>query len=178
MSRLLSRPLRHVLSTPAAPTLDPEPESSDAKTGSGSGDRVAPATMTCVVAVVDDDPRVLESLENLLESGGYAVRLFSSAPSLLQEADLAEIDCLITDIDMPIMNGLELRQVVHETRPDLPVILITGRGMTDEALASAAGSHGFFRKPFNGLQLLTAVGYAFRSSGRGTQQVHGEHGSE
>jgi FixJ family two-component response regulator len=125
--------------------------------------------MTCVVAVVDDDPRVLESLENLLESAGYAVCVFSSAPSLLQAPDLAEIDCLITDIGMPIMNGLELQQVVHESRPGLPVILITGRDMTDAALASVPGTHGFFRKPFNGQQLLAAVGSAVRSSEHGAQ---------
>jgi FixJ family two-component response regulator len=116
--------------------------------------------MTFVVAVVDDDPRVLESLENLLESAGYGVRLFSSAPSLLEDCGLAGIDCLITDIGMPVMDGLELQRLVHGARPALPIILVTGRDGSDETLANVDGVHGFFRKPFDGQQLLASVSRA------------------
>ena len=79
-----------------------------------------------VVAVVDDDPRLLESLEDLLESAGYAARSFSSAGSLLASG-LSGVDLLITDIGMPGMDGFELRDLVKKARPDLPVFLITGR---------------------------------------------------
>src|SRR5262249_47994365 len=71
-----------------------------------------------VVAVVDDDQRILESLENLLESAGHTVRLFASAPALLESGSLAEIDCLISDIDLPRINGFELMRLVHESRPE------------------------------------------------------------
>jgi FixJ family two-component response regulator len=123
--------------------------------------------MTFLVAVVDDDPHVLESLENLLASAGYGVRLFSSAPSLLDDGDLADFDCLITDIGMPIMDGLELQRVVHGAWPALPIILVTGRDGSDDAIANVDGVHGFFRKPFNAQQLLASVSRAVDTPDRG-----------
>ena len=109
-----------------------------------------------VVAVVDDVPRLLESLEDLLESAGYAARSFSSARALLSSG-LSGLDVLITDIGMPGFDGFELRDVVKKARPELPVFLITGRHeIADQSRAQ--GISGFFRKPFDGQALLTAVG--------------------
>jgi FixJ family two-component response regulator len=110
-----------------------------------------------MIAVVDDDPRVLESLENLFESAGHVVHTFSSAKALI-EAGLSNVDCVITDIGMPIMDGFELHDVVKKLRPDLPVFLITGRHeIGDQQRASAKDISGFFRKPFDGPALLAAV---------------------
>jgi FixJ family two-component response regulator len=110
-----------------------------------------------MIAVVDDDPRLLESLENLLESAGYEVSTFSSAKALI-EFGLSGIDCLITDIGMPIMNGFELHDVVKNESPDLPVFMITGRHeIGDQQRASAKDISGFFHKPFDGPALLAAV---------------------
>jgi FixJ family two-component response regulator len=111
-----------------------------------------------VVAIVDDDQRLLESLEDLLESAGHAVRRFSSAQTLLDSNALLEIDCLITDIGMPGMDGFELQRVMRERRPDLPVILITGRHEIAEL--PQAKHNWFFRKPFDGQALLAAIGDA------------------
>jgi CheY-like chemotaxis protein len=80
-----------------------------------------------IVAIVDDDERTLESLGDLLEAAGFVVRAYSSATALIHEHGLAGIDCLVSDIGMPDMNGLELRKIATMERPDLPVILITGR---------------------------------------------------
>jgi FixJ family two-component response regulator len=108
-----------------------------------------------VVAIVDDDPRLLESLEDLLESAGYAARSFSSAAALLVRG-LSGVDLLITDIGMPGTNGFELRDLVKEARPELPVFLITGRHeIADQDRAQ--GITGFFRKPFDATVLLAAV---------------------
>jgi FixJ family two-component response regulator len=116
-----------------------------------------------VIAIVDDDPRVLESLENLLESAGYVVRMFASAKALV-DAGLSEIDCVITDIGMPVMDGFALHDVVRTARPDLPVFLITGRHeIGDQQRASAKDIRGFFRKPFDGPALLAAVDEALRT---------------
>jgi FixJ family two-component response regulator len=116
-----------------------------------------------MIAVVDDDPRLLESLENLLESAGYAVRTFSSARALI-DAGLSNIDCLITDIGMPAMDGFELHDIAKKSRPDLPVFLITGRHeIGDQQRANGKDISGFFRKPFNGPALLAAVGDALRA---------------
>jgi len=116
--------------------------------------------MTGVVAVVDDDPRVLESLANLLESAGYSVCVFPSPGSLLAAGDLSHIDCLISDIRMPIMDGLALEQVMHHAFPELPVILITALHMPAETIAKRPGIRGCFHKPFDAQQLLAAVASA------------------
>jgi len=117
-----------------------------------------------VVAVVDDDPRLLESMEDLLESAGYTARTFSSAASLIGR--LAGIEVLITDIGMPGMNGFELRDLVRETRPNLPIFLITGRHeIVDQDRAK--GVSGFFRKPFDAQALLGAVSEALRNRDKG-----------
>ena len=95
-----------------------------------------------VVAIVDDDESVLKSLEYLLESADYAPRLFTSGSALLDSGCLTEIDCVISDIDMPTMDGFELSQAVHEARPDLPIVLITGHPeMLDRLPAAGAGHH-------------------------------------
>ena len=115
------------------------------------------------IAVVDDDRRILESLANLLESADYVVRPFASAAALLDSGSLAEIDCLISDIDMPVMDGIELMRVVRAARPDLPVILITGHpDMLNRLPPMGPVGYRVFRKPFDGQELLTAVGDALR----------------
>lgn len=123
-----------------------------------------------VVAVVDDDPRLLESLEELLESAGYVARSFSSAGALLVSG-LSGLDVLITDIGMPGMDGFELRDLVKKARPELPVFLITGR----HEIANqdrAKGTSGCFRKPFDANALLEAVGDALRD-----RKMDGDHAS-
>ena len=116
------------------------------------------------IAVVDDDQRILESLQNLLESADYAVHSFASAAALLESDWLAEIDCLISDIDMPVMDGLELQRVVRAARPELPVIFITGQPELLNRLPPVGPTHHrLFKKPFDGQELLTAVSDAIRN---------------
>ena len=111
-----------------------------------------------VVAVVDDDPSILRSLEYLLESADYLVRAFSSGAALLQSGCLSEIACLISDVDMPGMDGIELVRLVHAARPQLPIILFTGYPDQLTRLPSLIGSrHRLFTKPFQGTELLAAI---------------------
>ena len=110
-----------------------------------------------VVAVVDDDDRMLESLGNLLESAGHDVRLYSAATMLYEQGDLSEIDCVISDIGMPDMDGYQLQQWAHAQRPGLPVILITGRPEMRARYAALIRSDRYFEKPFDGQQLLASV---------------------
>ena len=119
-----------------------------------------------LIAVVDDDQRILESLEILLESADHAVRLFASGAALLQSGYLSEIHCLISDIGMSGMNGLELVRAVHAVRPGLPIILITGHpDVLNGTLPVGEGCHRLFTKPFNGPELLAAVSDAVGAAG-------------
>jgi FixJ family two-component response regulator len=110
------------------------------------------------IAVVDDDQWILESLKNLLESADHAVRPFASATALLESDCLSQIDCLISDIGMPGMDGFELLRAVRATRPELPVILITGHAeLLDQMPSVGMGQYRLFKKPFDGEELLTAI---------------------
>jgi FixJ family two-component response regulator len=115
-----------------------------------------------VVAVVDDDARVLESLEDLLESAGHTVYLFDSAQALLGDAAFGKIDCLISDIGMPTIDGFDLERLAQAARPELPVILITGRielikgGQT----TGRCDSRTVLLKPFSERELLDAINRA------------------
>jgi FixJ family two-component response regulator len=120
------------------------------------------------IAVVDDDVRVLESIQDLLESAGHSVCSFSSAQSFLEDGSLSEIDCLIADIGMPLINGFELHRLARAARPDLPIIFITARPeAATEKRAAAQGHQGFFRKPFDGAALLAAVRLTLLASSQG-----------
>jgi len=112
----------------------------------------------CVVAAVDDDFRVRESVESLVASAGYTVVVFSSADQFLQSGTLAEAACLITDVRMRGMNGLELQLRVKSQRPELPVIVISAHH--DEETRQCALEQGaacFLYKPFDAVELLEAI---------------------
>ena len=121
------------------------------------------------VVVVDDDPRVRQSLENLLSSAGIEVRVFSSGGHVLESDALASAGCLITDVRMPGMNGWELFRNTVATHPLLPVIFVTAH-QDEEALCRAldGGAFAFMYKPFDGEELLAVVEAAFKSNQLGS----------
>jgi FixJ family two-component response regulator len=124
-------------------------------------------TPAFVIAVADDDSRILKSLRDLFESAEYAVLSFDSPTALLKSGCLERIDCLISDISMPETDGFELARLAHAARPGLPIILITGRAdMLNRMSPAGVGCYRFFRKPFDGDELLATVGEALRSSYR------------
>ena len=112
-----------------------------------------------VVAVVDDDSRVLESLEDLLESAGHTVHLFRSAQALLEDEAFGRIDCLISDIGMPVIDGFDLERLARAARPELPVILITGRLelIKGRQMTAQNENRTFLLKPFSERELLGAI---------------------
>ena len=117
-----------------------------------------------LVAVVDDDQSILRSLEQLLESADYRVRLFTLGACLLESGCLSEVACTISDVEMPGMDGFELLRLVHEARPGLPMILITAYPETLQRLPLLGASRlRVFTKPFDGQELLAAVADAVRS---------------
>jgi len=111
-----------------------------------------------IVVGVDDDFRVRESIESLVESAGYSPLVFSSAEEFLQSGTLPGAICLITDFRMPGMNGIELQRRIRLDRPELPVIFISAYG--DEKTRNRAlddGAVGFLYKPFDAAELLGAI---------------------
>jgi FixJ family two-component response regulator len=130
-------------------------------------DEFVPSSATPVVAVVDDDRRLLESLEDLLESAGYGVRLFASAEQFLNTA-VNEVDCVISDIAMPGADGFTLQHIIRNLRPALPVILITGRHeLAAEKHEGVRGGRRLFEKPFDRQELLAAIGSELQASSGG-----------
>jgi FixJ family two-component response regulator len=112
-----------------------------------------------LIAVVDDDESVRESLEGLIRSVGFAVRTFPSAEECLNWEGLRDTDCLILDVRMPGMDGMELHRRLIEDRWEMPVIFITAHGSATEMRAQALrnGAVAFLDKPLSEEALLTAI---------------------
>ncbi len=111
-----------------------------------------------IVAAVDDDFRVRESIASLLESAGYAPFVFSSAEEFLQSGTLAAATCVITDVRMPGMDGIELQRRIRLERPTLPVILISAHyNAAIRQKAIEDGAIDFLYKPFDATDLLKIV---------------------
>jgi FixJ family two-component response regulator len=115
-------------------------------------------TAARIVAVVDDDDRVRESLEDLLESVGHAVQGFASAEALLKSRTWSTLDLLITDITMDVIDGLALHRKLQSERPYIPVILVTGcTGFLERREQIEASGAPVFFKPFDAGALLQTI---------------------
>ncbi len=111
-----------------------------------------------VVYVVDDDPSVRKALERLLRSAGYNAMTFAAAPEFLNFTCPDTPGCLILDIKMPELSGLELQDRLSEKDLFLPIIFITGHGTVPASVrAFKAGALDFLQKPFKDRELLDAV---------------------
>ena len=122
-------------------------------------------TVTPIVFIVDDDVSVRESLELLIQNEGWQAETFASAQEFLDHPRAALPNCLILDVSLPGLNGLELQQRVAAERTDMPIIFITGHGdipMTVRAMK--AGAIEFLTKPFSDEALLNAIRQALQRS--------------
>jgi len=119
-----------------------------------------------VVFVVDDDVSVRESLELLISSAGWRPELFESAQAFLARQRVSVPNCLILDVNLPDLNGLDLQKLISVERTEMPIIFVTGYGdvpMTVRAMK--AGAVEFLTKPFSDEVLLGAVAQALERSG-------------
>lgn len=119
---------------------------------------------TKLVAVVDDDELVRVALQRLLKAAGLGVTSFASAEDLLKSGQLPEIACLVVDIRMPGMSGLDLQVKLKEESHAIPIIFITAHG--DEKMrlqAMRAGAVAFLAKPFDSGILLDRIRAALES---------------
>ena len=111
-----------------------------------------------IVVAVDDDFRVRESLQSLIESAGYEPVVFSSAEEFLQSGTLTAATCVITDVRMPGMDGIELQRRIKIERPELPVIFISAHNHAEiRQKALDDGAFDFLFKPFNAADLLETI---------------------
>ncbi len=126
-----------------------------------------------VVHIVDDDEAVRNSLAFMLGSAGLSVRLYESARAFLDLLDPSAHGCLVTDVRMPDMTGIELLAEIRAKAPYLPAIVITGHGDIPLAVeAMKAGAVDFIEKPFEDEVLLKAVEAALKKiDGDGEAQI-------
>jgi FixJ family two-component response regulator len=119
------------------------------------------ATQRPLLSVVDDDESVRESLPDLLREFGFAARAFASAEEFLSSDVVGRTQCLILDVAMPGMTGLDLQQELRNRGQEIPIIFITAH--KDEAIRKQAfkqGAVGFLYKPFSDTALLEALNVA------------------
>jgi two-component system response regulator FixJ len=115
-------------------------------------------TESQIVHVIDDDAEVRQSLAFLLSTAGFAVRVHESAVAFLNALPQAQPGCVVTDIRMPDMDGLELQRRLREAKAGFPVIVITGHADVTLAVeAMKAGAVDFIEKPFEDEVLLSAI---------------------
>ena len=123
------------------------------------------STDTPIVFIVDDDISVRESLELLIQTQGWRPETFASAQEFLDRPRSLVPSCLVLDLSLPGLDGLELQKRISVERPDLPIIFITGYGDVPKTVqAMKAGAVEFLTKPFDDEVLLNAVGQALERS--------------
>jgi len=125
-----------------------------------------------VVHVIDDDADVRQSLAFLLSTAGVAVQVHESAIAFLKALPKAEVGCIVTDVRMPGMDGLELQRRLQAGKKAIPVIVMTGHG--DIALAveaMKAGAVDFIEKPFDDEVLIGAIKSALSRVRRGATTI-------
>ena len=118
-----------------------------------------------IVFVVDDDVSVRESLDLLIKFAGWQSETFASAVDFLTRPRTTTPSCLVLDVSLPDLDGLELQKLIASERTDMPIIFITGHGdvpMTVQAMK--AGAVEFLTKPFDDEVLLSAIRYAIKRS--------------
>jgi FixJ family two-component response regulator len=131
-----------------------------------------PSEKKKLIAVVDDDELVRIALQRLLKTSGFGVTSFASAEDLLKSNQLPEIACLIADIRMPGMSGLDLQAKLNAESCAIPIVFITAHG--DEKMrlqAMRGGAVGFLAKPFDSGILLDRVRAALEAGSGGNGLV-------
>ena len=120
-----------------------------------------------VVHVIDDDDAARESLEFLLRSADFVVTTYDSGTAFLRSLPQSAFGCIITDVRMPDLTGIELLRRLKDLNVKMPVIVVTGHGDVPIAVeAMKLGAADFFEKPFDGDKVVAAVHSAFTESRR------------
>jgi FixJ family two-component response regulator len=117
--------------------------------------------MSPVVHIVDDDEPTRTAMARLVRAEGYAVQTYSSAEDLLATPPAGEPGCIVLDVQMPGLNGLQLQSIIAESNDPLPIIFLTGHAqIPDTVRAIQSGAVDFLTKPAEGPHLLAAIARA------------------
>ncbi len=127
-----------------------------------------------MVFVVDDDVSVREALESLVRSAGFEVETFASAQDFLDHRKADKPSCLVLDVRLPGLSGLDLQKRIIEANREIPIVFITGHGDVPTSVrAMKAGAVEFLTKPFSDQDLLDAIGQAIQRD-RSARHEHAE----
>jgi two-component system response regulator FixJ len=131
------------------------------------------------IHVVDDDAAIRRSLERLLHSAGFGSALYETALGFLEAAPRLEEGCVLLDLRMPGIDGLELQALLNRLGCRLPIIVMTGQGEVQDAVtAMKAGAVDFIEKPFDDDRLLGAIEQALTVSGRAARDREAAEAAE
>ena len=126
-----------------------------------------------LISIVDDDASVRRSTGRLIGSLGFEAETFASAEDFLSSGRAAQTACLLLDVRMPGMGGLELQRRLADHTPPIPIVFLTARASEEEERrALEAGAVGFLRKPVGKEQLLRMLSTIFDRSARGQGDPH------
>jgi len=133
------------------------------------------ASARASVTVVDDDPMVLRSLDRLLQAAGFDVAIFSSPRDFLEKRRADAAGCIVMDLSMPGLTGLELQQALFGTRDGRPVVFISGHGDVPASVqAMKAGAVDFLTKPLDEAKLIGAIRIALDKDRAAREQREGQ----
>ena len=121
-------------------------------------EQIAASTKNSTVSVVDDDESMCRMLSRGIQAAGFDVAVFNSAEEFLDSGNPSNSDCLVLDVDLPGMNGIELQQHLNESGTDISIIFMSGHA--DERMkkrALEAGAAGFFSKPLSINTLVATI---------------------
>ncbi len=114
--------------------------------------------MVFTVAVVDDDLGMLTAVERLLSAHGYGTAVFKSAEDFLDHGDQSKLTCMVLDVNLGGMSGIELMRVLRASGSTLPVVFLTGDSNEDKRVITLReGGFAFLRKPFTGNVLIDTI---------------------
>jgi FixJ family two-component response regulator len=119
-----------------------------------------------LIAVVEDNASMRRSMQRLLAIEGFTVEAYESAEAYLDRRSTSNLDCLVLDIQLPKMSGLDLRQKLTAIAPDVPIVFVTAIEDNDvQRAAVQLGCAAYLRKPFQPEALVTAIADAIRGAG-------------
>jgi FixJ family two-component response regulator len=128
-----------------------------------------------VIAVVDDDLSVREGLESLIRSAGWRVETFASAQEFLASPGAEALSCLVLDLQLPGLSGLDLQKRMAEIDLEMPIVFLTGHGNIPASVqAMKAGAVEFLTKPFDEQELLRAIEEAIERDRRNLTAARGD----